>query len=51
MAVMISAGITLRKLQLIESEYMYTFYVSMGIPLLLSAARFFMAGVKNTIQI
>jgi hypothetical protein len=51
MAVMISAGITFRKLQLVESEYMYTFYVSMGIPLLLSAFRFFIAGYKNVIQI
>jgi hypothetical protein len=51
MILMISAGIILRKLDVIGHEYMYTFYVAMGIPLLLSAVRFFMAGINNSIQV
>jgi hypothetical protein len=51
MTVMISAGITLRKTNVINPEYLYTFYLAMGIPLLLSAFRFFNAGIRNTIKI
>jgi hypothetical protein len=41
MAVMIAGGITLRSLNLIEPSILYTFYVCMGTPLLLSAVRFY----------
>ena len=51
MSVMITAGITLRKSNIIDPEYLYTFYLAMGIPLLLSAFRFFKAGIKNIIQV
>jgi quinol-cytochrome oxidoreductase complex cytochrome b subunit len=51
MSVMISGGILLRKSNIIAPEYLYTFYLAMGIPLLLSAFRFFKAGVKNVIQV
>jgi quinol-cytochrome oxidoreductase complex cytochrome b subunit len=51
MTIMISAGITLRKINIIDPEYLYTFYLAMGIPLLLSAFRFFHAGIKNIIKV
>ncbi len=51
MSVMITAGITLRKINIIDPEYLYTFYLAMGIPLLLSAFRFFSAGIKNIIKV
>ncbi|MGD0710179.1 MAG: hypothetical protein ABR968_03285 [Bacteroidales bacterium] len=51
MTIMISAGITLRKTNIIDPAYLYTFYLAMGIPLLLSAFRFFRAGIKNVIQV
>ena len=51
MTIMISAGITLRKTNIIDPAYLYTFYLAMGIPLLLSAIRFFRAGIKNAIQV
>jgi len=41
MAIMITGGITLRKLDIINHEILYTFYLTMGIPLLVSAFRFF----------
>jgi len=41
MAIMISGGITIRKLGIINKEVLYTFFLTMGIPLLVSAARFF----------
>jgi hypothetical protein len=47
MAVMITAGILLRKLDLINHEILYTFYLTMGIPLLVSAFRFFSRWKKN----
>jgi len=47
MAVMITAGILLRKLDLINHEILYTFYLTMGIPLLVSAMRFFSTWVKH----
>ena len=47
MTVMITAGITLRKLNIINHEILYTFYLTMGIPLLVSAFRFFSGFKKN----
>lgn len=44
MAVMISMGITLRKLSLMQIHYLSIFYVAMGIPLGLSSVRFFHCG-------
>ena len=41
MAIMISGGITIRKLGIINKEILYTFFLTMGIPLLVSAIRFF----------
>ena len=47
MAIMIQAGITLRKLDIINREILYTFYLTMGIPLLVSAVRFFTTWSRN----
>jgi len=47
MAVMISAGILLRKLDIINHEILYTFYLTMGVPLLASAFRFFSMWKKS----
>ena len=47
MVIMIAAGITVRKLNLLNSEYLYTFYLAMGLPLLISAYRFFYSWIKN----
>jgi quinol-cytochrome oxidoreductase complex cytochrome b subunit len=47
MAVMISGGILLRKLDLINHEILYTFYLTMGVPLLASAFRFFSRWKKH----
>jgi hypothetical protein len=47
MAIMITAGITVRKLNLLNPEYLYTFYLAMGLPLLISAYRFFYSWIKN----
>jgi hypothetical protein len=47
MAIMITAGVTLRKLEMINREILYTFYLTMGIPLLVSAMRFFSTWVKH----
>jgi hypothetical protein len=41
MAIMITTGILLRKLDIINREILYTFYLTMGVPLLASAFRFF----------
>jgi hypothetical protein len=41
MAVMITGGIMLRKSDVISKVWLYNFYVTMGVPLLVSAARFF----------
>ena len=43
MGLMITMGIMLRHLSFINKDFLYTFYVAMGIPLLLSAARFYLA--------
>ncbi len=47
MAIMISGGITLRLSGLVNQEIIYTFFLCMGIPLLVSAWRFFYSFVKN----
>lgn len=41
MAVMITGGITLRKLNVINPDILYSFFLAMGLPLLISAGRFF----------
>jgi hypothetical protein len=47
MAIMITGGITLRKLNIIEPHILWTFYLTMGVPLLVSAYRFFYSWIKN----
>jgi len=47
MAIMITGGISLRKLHVIHPEILYTFFLSMGLPLLISAYRFFYSWAKN----
>ena len=47
MAVMITTGIMLRKLDIINREILYTFYLTMGVPLLVSAFRFFSTWIRN----
>jgi len=47
MAIMIITGILLRKMDIINHEILYTFYLTMGIPLLVSAFRFFFRYKKN----
>ncbi|MBI5217832.1 MAG: hypothetical protein HY958_02755 [Bacteroidia bacterium] len=46
MCIMISSGILLRKFDIINHEALYTFYVVMGTPLLLSALRFFYSWLR-----
>ncbi len=43
MVLMIGGGILLRQLDVIEKEHLNTFFVTMGIPLLISAGRFYYA--------
>ncbi len=47
MAIMISGGITFRLSGLVNQEIIYTFFLCMGIPLLVSAWRFFYSFAKN----
>jgi hypothetical protein len=47
MAIMITGGIGLRKLNVINPDILYTFFLAMGLPLLISAYRFFYSWVKN----
>jgi uncharacterized membrane protein YedE/YeeE len=47
MAIMIGGGITLRLSGLVNPEISYTFFLCMGIPLLVSAWRFFYSYAKN----
>jgi hypothetical protein len=47
MIIMITGGITLRKLNVIEPHILWTFYLTMGIPLMISAYRFFYSWAKN----
>jgi hypothetical protein len=46
MSIMITTGITLRRLNLVNLHVLSTFMVAMGIPLLISAFRFFISGRK-----
>ncbi len=41
MTVMITGGITLRKLDILDHQVLYSFYVCMGTPLLVSSGRFY----------
>jgi hypothetical protein len=47
MAIMISGGIMLRRFDVINKEWLYNFYVTMGVPLLISASRFFYFWATN----
>lgn len=47
MTIMITGGITVRKLEIVNKEILYTFLLCMGIPLLISAYRFFYSWIKN----
>jgi hypothetical protein len=49
MTIMISGGITLRLSGLVNPEIIYTFFLCMGIPLLVSAWRFFYSYAKNSL--
>ena len=51
MMVMITAGITLRKLDLLDREYLFTFYIGMAFPLLISAARFYYTWARGKKEI
>ena len=46
MALMITGGITLRKMELIDPLSLYTFFITMSIPLLLSAFGFYYYGFR-----
>jgi hypothetical protein len=45
MALMITAGITLRKSGIVDPHYLSVFYVTMGIPLFISSFRFYYSGI------
>ncbi len=47
MCFMITMDIVLRKSNLINPGILYTFYVGMGIPLLISAGKFFIEWIRN----
>jgi len=47
MALMITGGIILRRFDVIGKTWLYTFYVTMGVPLLISALRFFYFWATN----
>ena len=47
MTIMISGGILLRNLDIINKDWLYTFYITMGVPLLISASRFFYFRLTN----
>jgi hypothetical protein len=47
MAVMISGGILLRNLDVINKDWLYNFYIAMGVPLLISASRFYYFWATN----
>jgi len=51
MMLMITAGFILRKIDLIDHEILFTFYIGMALPLLISAFRFYYAwAVKKEIE-
>lgn len=43
MMIMITSGVLLRKFDVIDREYLFTFYIGMALPLLISASRFYYA--------
>ena len=47
MSIMITGGVLLRKVDIIDREWLYNFYVTMGLPLLISASRFFYFRITN----
>jgi hypothetical protein len=47
MMLMITAGILLRRFDVINREYLFTFYIGMAVPLLISAFRFYYAWATN----
>ena len=47
MIIMITGGIGLRKLNVINPDILYSFFLAMGLPLLISAYRFFYSWTKN----
>ena len=47
MAIMITGGIMLRRFDVINKAWLYNFYVTMGVPLLISASRFFYFWATN----
>lgn len=47
MAAMIGGGITLRRLDIVNHQALFTFYLMMGLPLLISAYRFFYSWARN----
>lgn len=47
MALMISSGIMLRRFDVINKAWLYNFYVTMSVPLLISASRFFYYRATN----
>jgi hypothetical protein len=47
MALMITGGISLRRLDVISRVWLYNFYVTMAVPLLISAGRFYYFRATN----
>lgn len=47
MMVMITSGILLRRVDAINKEYLFTFYIGMALPLLISAFRFYYAWARG----
>jgi hypothetical protein len=43
MMLMISTGVLLRRFNVFNPEYLFTFYIGMALPLLISAFRFYLA--------
>lgn len=51
MMLMITTGILLRKFDMVNREYLFTFYIGMALPLLVSAIRFYYAwAVKKEME-
>lgn len=50
MIIMISTSIMIRKLHVVNEEYVFTFFIAMGVPLVFSAIRFYLAGFKYKTQ-
>ena len=47
MMLMITSGVLLRKFDVIDREYLFTFYIGMAFPLLVSAFRFYYTWATN----